>query len=48
MGLQEIELEGKIILDKKINKNIFAFNAVAEYEIEFQQESVNDFLKKTR
>lgn len=29
----EIELETKIILDKRINKNLFAFNGVYEYEI---------------
>lgn len=35
-GGDEIELETKIILDKYIGKNLFAFNAVAEFEKEFE------------
>lgn len=31
----ELELEGKILLDKKTEKNIFAFNAVGEYVYEW-------------
>ena len=34
-GGDEIELESKIILDKYIGKNLFAFNGVAEFEKEF-------------
>lgn len=34
-GTDEIELEGKIILDKKTEKNVFALNLVGEYEIGF-------------
>ncbi|HNP48774.1 MAG TPA: hypothetical protein PKL85_08050 [Bacteroidia bacterium] len=34
----EIELEGKLILDKQIGKNIFAANIVGEYEIEYEAE----------
>ena len=32
---QELELEGKILLDKKIGKNLLAFNGVGEYEIKY-------------
>lgn len=35
---QEIELEGKLILDRQIDKNIFAANIVGEYEMEFEAE----------
>ena len=35
---QELELEGKLILDKQIGKNIFAANIVGEYEMEFEAE----------
>ena len=31
----EVEVEGKLILDKKTNKNIFALNLVGEYEVGF-------------
>src|SRR6185369_5798181 len=34
----EIELEGKIILDKRFGNNLVAFNGVYEYEIEFEAE----------
>lgn len=34
----EYEFEGKLILDKRIKKNLFAFNAVGEYEIEYEAE----------
>ena len=34
IGSDELELELKLILDKKINKNLFAFNAVGEFEFE--------------
>jgi hypothetical protein len=34
----EIELEGKLILDKKINNHLFAFNLTDELEIEFSAE----------
>jgi hypothetical protein len=30
---EELELEGKLILDKKVGKNLFALNLVAEYEM---------------
>ncbi len=35
-GGDEIELETKLILDRWIGKSIFAFNAVTEYEKEFE------------
>jgi len=35
----EVELEAKILLDKRINNNLFAFNLVGETEIEFEVES---------
>jgi hypothetical protein len=35
-GGDEAELEAKIILDKKIRKSVFAFNAAIEYEREFE------------
>ena len=35
----EIELEGKLILDKKINNHLLAFNLVDELEIEFDAEA---------
>ncbi len=31
----EVEVEGKLILDKKTSKNIFALNVVGEYEVGF-------------
>lgn len=31
----ELEVEGKLILDKKMDKNIFALNIVGEYEVGF-------------
>jgi hypothetical protein len=37
-GTTEVELEGKLILDKKTDKNIFALNLVGEYEMEFEAE----------
>jgi hypothetical protein len=38
-GGDEIELETKVILDKWFGKSLFAFNAVAEYEKEFEWEN---------
>ena len=35
----ELELEGKIILDKKFGNNLIAFNGVGEYEVEFEAEN---------
>jgi hypothetical protein len=35
----ELELEGKLLLDKRIGKNIFAANFVVEYEMEFEYEA---------
>ncbi|MBA3706346.1 MAG: hypothetical protein H0W84_10755 [Bacteroidetes bacterium] len=35
VGTSEVEIEGKIILDKRTDKNIFAFNIVGEYEMGF-------------
>lgn len=35
-GGDELELETKVILDKVIDKHLFAFNAVCEFEKEFQ------------
>ena len=37
-GGDEVELESKIILDKYIGKSLFAFNAIVEYEKEFEWE----------
>ena len=37
-GGDELELETKVILDKYIGKNLFAFNAVYEFEKEFEWE----------
>jgi hypothetical protein len=34
----ELELEGKIILDKRVGKNLFALNIVGEYELEAEYE----------
>lgn len=34
-GGDELELETKLIMDKYVGKNLFAFNAVAEFEKEF-------------
>lgn len=33
---EELELEGKIILDKKFGNNLVAFNGVGEYEMKFE------------
>jgi hypothetical protein len=38
VGTEEIEFEGKLLLDKKMNKFITALNLVAEYEIETELE----------
>jgi len=38
-GGDEIELETKLILDKWVGKSLWAFNAVAEYEKEFEWEN---------
>lgn len=38
ISANEIELEGKILLDKKTEKNIFAYNIVGEYEMEYGYE----------
>ena len=35
----ELELEGKIILDKRFGNNLVAFNGVGEYEMEFEMEN---------
>lgn len=37
-GGDELELEFKFIADKSIGKNLFAFNAIIEYEREFEWE----------
>lgn len=34
IGTDELELEFKLILDKKINQHLFAFNVVSEFEFE--------------
>ena len=41
LGLNEVELEGKILLDKQINNFLFAFNAVFEQEWETELELGN-------
>jgi hypothetical protein len=38
----EIEIEGKLIFDKKINRSLLAFNIVCENEMEFESEQ-NEF-----
>ena len=38
IAASEVELEGKILVDKKTEKNIFAYNAVGEYEMEWEVE----------
>jgi len=38
-GGDEFELETKVILDKYVGRNLFAFNAVAEFEKEFNWEN---------
>lgn len=35
LGTEEIEIEGKLILDKKTEKNVLAINFVGEYEMGF-------------
>lgn len=37
-GGDELELETKLILDKYVGKNLFAFNGILEYEKEFEWE----------
>ena len=38
-GGDEVELESKLILDRSFGKNLLAFNAVTEYEKEFEWEN---------
>lgn len=38
-GGNELELEGKLILDRSFGKNLLAFNAAVEYEKEFEWEN---------
>lgn len=47
VGLKEIELEGKIILDKKIGKQLFAFNAVGEFEIEYSADKNSEVVSNS-
>ncbi|MBI2967786.1 MAG: hypothetical protein HYY40_08230 [Bacteroidetes bacterium] len=39
LAAHEIELEGKLLFDKRTEKNIFAANIVGEYEMEFEAEA---------
>ncbi len=41
VGTDKIELEGKLIFDKQIEKHLFAFNIVSEVEMEFEAEEQN-------
>ena len=45
LGLDEFELEGKLIFDKKINNTLFAFNAVMEKEWETEIENGEEEIK---
>src|SRR4029079_17485075 len=36
----ELEFEGRVILDRRVGKWMFAFNAMGEYELEFASEGV--------
>jgi hypothetical protein len=40
-GTDKMELEGKLIFDKQIEKHLFAFNIVSEVEMEFEAEEQN-------
>ena len=44
-GGNNIELEGKLILDKRINNDLFAFNLVGKYEIEKEISRENNITK---
>jgi hypothetical protein len=44
-GGSNIEFEGKLILDKRINKDLLAFNLVGKYEIEKEIERDNNSTK---
>ena len=46
VGTDEYEIEGKIILDKKVNNEIFAFNLVGEYELETEVEKENNKMER--
>ena len=35
LGSDEVELESKLILDKKIGRHLFAYNLVGEYEVQY-------------
>lgn len=48
IGLNEIELEGKLILDKQVKKWLFVHNSVFEYEIEKAPSYSNGNLKMKR
>jgi hypothetical protein len=45
VGSDEYEIEGKFILDKQINKDLFAFNLTGEYELETEVEFVGNKAK---
>ncbi len=42
VGADEYEIEGKIILDERINKNFFAMNIVCELELETELEKEDE------
>lgn len=46
VGSDEYEIEGKFILDKQINKDLFAFNLTGEYELETEVELVGNKAKR--
>lgn len=46
VGADEYEVEGKIILDKRINKNLFAMNIVCELELETGLEKEDEKIER--
>ena len=46
LGLNEFEVEGKLLLDKQIGKFLFALNGIAEYEWETEFENGETELEK--
>ncbi|HKR07361.1 MAG TPA: hypothetical protein VJY62_22195 [Bacteroidia bacterium] len=45
-GSDEYEIEGKIILDKRINNELFAFNLVGEFELETEVEKEGNGIER--
>ena len=46
VGSDEYELEGKVILDKRIGKNLFVFNLVGELELETEVEKKGNQIER--